>query len=92
VYGTEHWEAQSWEENSDEKRVFARQCLDYYCCCVELQQESIIMFLLFWNRTAEGVKVLGQMIGRMVWEAREENVVKSFEVAAEEKDPELDID
>jgi TPR repeat protein len=62
-----------------EHKEFCIRCLEYYCSSVELQQESIFTFLMFWNRTAGGVKGPGQMIGKMVWEGREENLVKSFE-------------
>jgi hypothetical protein len=53
-------------------------CLDYYCEAVELQQESIFTFLIFWNQTTGGIKAPGQMIAKMVWEKREENLVKEF--------------
>jgi hypothetical protein len=58
--------------------VFGNQCIDYYCSCVELQQKSIFTFLWFWNRTT-GVKGPGQMIAQMVWQQREDNLVKMFE-------------
>jgi hypothetical protein len=61
----------------DSVRAFGETCLDYYCSCVELQQKSIFTFLLFWNQSV-GVKDLGVMIGKMVWEEREENLVKNF--------------
>jgi hypothetical protein len=54
---------------------FINHLLDYYCSCVELQQKSIFSFLLCWNRTT-GVKGPGQMIAQIVWEAREDNLVK----------------
>jgi TPR repeat protein len=61
-----------------EEKLFGPLCLDLYGSCVELQQESIFTFLLFWNREM-GVKDVGVMMGKMVWEGREENLVKSFE-------------
>jgi hypothetical protein len=61
---------------------FGRHCLDFYCSCVELQQKSILMFLLCWNQTT-GVKGPGQMIGKMVWEGRQDNLVKEFEARSE---------
>jgi hypothetical protein len=61
-----------------ELKSFGTQCLDYYCSCVELQQKSIFMFLLCWNRTT-GIKGPGQMIAQMVWEAREDNMVKTMQ-------------
>jgi hypothetical protein len=63
------------------------RCLDYYCSCVELQQKSIFTFLWFWNRTT-GVKEPGQMIARMVWEQRENNLVEKFDLRKEVKVPE----
>jgi TPR repeat protein len=58
--------------------MFAVASLKYYCSCVELQQDSIFTFLMFWNQSV-GVKEVGQMIGQMVWEGREDNLVKEFE-------------
>jgi hypothetical protein len=72
-YGSEDW-----NEQDDEERAFSNHCLDYYCSCVELQQKSIFTFLLFWNRTTR-VKGPGQMIAQMVWDGREDNLVKAFE-------------
>jgi hypothetical protein len=79
-YGSEN-------EQDDEDQVFANRCLDYYCSCVELQQESIFTFLLCWNRMT-GVKGPGQMIAQIVWEAREDNLVKTFQESAG-KEPEM---
>jgi TPR repeat protein len=76
-----------WREQNDEDKTFVKRCLDYYCSCVELQQKSIFTFLLCWNRTT-GVKGPGQMIAQMVWEAREENMVKTFEQTNEGEEPE----
>jgi hypothetical protein len=56
---------------------FAELCLDYYCSCIEMQQKSIFTFLFFWNRMVQ-VKDVGTMIAKMVWEEREESLVKSF--------------
>ena len=50
-----------------EENVFGIHCLDFYCATMELQRESIFTFLLFWNRTV-GVKDVGALIGKMVWE------------------------
>jgi TPR repeat protein len=71
------YERGRWNEQSDERKDFGNRCLDYYCCCVELQQKSIFTFLLFWNRTT-GVKEPGQMIAQMVWKGREDTLVKRF--------------
>jgi hypothetical protein len=73
VYGSEKWNKQS-----DEMKDFGERCLDYYCSCVDLQQESIFTFLWCWNRTT-GVKGPGQMIAEMVWEGRKDYLVKTFE-------------
>jgi hypothetical protein len=59
-------------------KVFGKRCLDYYCSCVELQQKSILTFLLFWNRTTVRVKEPGRMIAQMVWEGKETNVLLRF--------------
>jgi hypothetical protein len=75
------YEMGRWKYRFDEQKVFANRCLDFYCSCVELQQKSIFTFLLCWNRTTGGVKGPGQMIAQMVWEAKEENLVKIFEVS-----------
>jgi TPR repeat protein len=69
-YGSEKW-----NDQIDKNQVFGIRCLDYYCSCVELQQESIFIFLLCWNQTTGGVKGPGQMIAQIVWEGREENLV-----------------
>jgi hypothetical protein len=57
---------------------FYEQCLDYYCSCVELQQKSVVEFLLCWNQIV-GVKDVGVLIGKMVWAGREDNLVKMFD-------------
>jgi hypothetical protein len=59
--------------------------LDYYYECVELQQKSIFTFLLCWNQTTAGVKGPGQMIAQMVWDAREDNLLKTFELREAER-------
>jgi hypothetical protein len=71
-YGSEYCTIQN-----DTNKVFANRCIDYYCSCVELQQKSIFTFLWFWNQTLGGVKDVGVMMAKMVWEGREENLVKS---------------
>ena len=65
------YEMGQWKYQSNDNKVFGERCLDYHCYCVELQQESIFMFLLFWNRMTGGVKGPGRMIAEMVWEGRE---------------------
>jgi hypothetical protein len=81
------YESEDWNEQEDEDQAFGNRCLDYYCSCVELQQKSIFMFLLCWNRTTGGVKGPGQMIAQMVWELREDNLVKTCE-ESDGKEPE----
>jgi TPR repeat protein len=71
-----------WEYQKNKNKLFDNYCLDYFCSCVEFQRESIFTFLLYWNRVV-GVKDVGAMIGKMVWEGREENLVKSFEESSE---------
>merc|ERR1711991_1302711 len=63
-YGTE-----GWNERDERTKEFVIKCLDYYRETIELQQEAIFLFLLFWNKTT-GVKEPGRMIGEMVWEGR----------------------
>ena len=72
-YGTQRWMG-----STKEKKAFSNRCLNYYCSCVELQQKSIFTFLLFWNRSI-GIKGPGQIIAQMVWEHREDNLVRNFE-------------
>jgi TPR repeat protein len=72
-YPSEHW-----NEQDDEAQSFGNRCLAYYYSCVELQQKSIFTLLCCWNQTT-GVKGPGQMIGKMVWEGREDNLVEVFE-------------
>jgi hypothetical protein len=73
VYGTKDW-----REESDENKVFCNRCIDYYCEIVELQKKSILTFLLCWKEIV-GVKDVGVVIAKMVWEGREDNLVKSFD-------------
>jgi hypothetical protein len=71
-------ESDSERNQEDQENAFPDLCLNYYCACVKLQQESIFTFLLCWNRSA-GVKDVGVMIGKMVWEGREDNLLKALE-------------
>jgi TPR repeat protein len=66
-----------WKRRKEEDKVFGNDCISFYCSCVELQRESIFTFLWFWNRSA-GVKDVGELIGKMVWEGREDNLVMEF--------------
>jgi hypothetical protein len=81
------YESEDCSEQEDEDQAFGSRCLDYYCSCVELQQKSILTFLLCWNRTTGGVKGPGQLIAQMVWDGREDNLMKTFEESAG-KEPE----
>jgi hypothetical protein len=72
------YETVRWKNQSHEDQAFGNRFLDYYCSCVELQQESIFAFLLCWNQTT-GVKGPGQVIAQMVWEGRETNLLRKFE-------------
>jgi TPR repeat protein len=67
-----------WDHRTIDETTFGLCCLNYYCSCVELQQKSIFTFLLYWNQRSGGVKGPGQMIGKIVWEGREDNLVKGF--------------
>jgi hypothetical protein len=77
-YGT--WD---WNDISDEDQAFGERCLDLYCPCIELQQKSIFTFLLCWNQTTGGIKGPGQIVGKMVWDGREDNLLKGFEARSE---------
>jgi TPR repeat protein len=72
------YESEDWKDQWGEQNAFDLTCVSYYCTCVELQQESIFTFLLCWNRRSGGVKDVGLMIAKMVWEGREDNLVKAF--------------
>ena len=78
-YGDENW-----NDRTDNEKSFGSRCLDYYCSCVELQQKSIFTFLLCWNRTM-GVKDVGPMIAKIVWEDREDNLMKLFDPGIRKK-------
>jgi hypothetical protein len=82
LYWYQYDEMRRLKDQHDQDKAFGNRCLDYYCSCVELQQKSIFAFLLCWNRNV-GVKDVGVMIGKMVWEGREENLVKMFEASSE---------
>jgi hypothetical protein len=83
------YDSEEWNESNDEQKAFDHRCLNYYCSCVELQQKSILTFLLCWNRTT-GVKGPGQMIAQMVGEERSKNLMKEFDEENEEQHQEPD--
>jgi len=68
-----HWTRQ--EKKSLQE--FGVNCLDYYCTMMDIQQEVIMLFLLFWNEKTR-VKTVGKMIGNFVWEGRYEVLIKKF--------------
>jgi hypothetical protein len=68
-------DSDEWKEQKEEVQAFGERCLDFYCATMELQRESIFTFLLFWNRTV-GVKDVGALIGKMVWEEDRSVLVK----------------
>ena len=81
------YEMGRWNTQIDENKLFGNRCLDYFCSCVELQQKSIFTFLLCWKQSM-GVKDVGTMIGKMVWEGREDNLMKMFE-ESDGEEPEM---
>jgi len=58
---------------------FAEKCMDYYCEMMDLQQQSIFSFLLSWNCVTGGMKDVGKLIAKMVWDFRYENAIKKFD-------------
>jgi TPR repeat protein len=78
-WGMYWYQCEIWNKQTDENKAFGSRCLDFYCSCIELQQESIFMFLLCWNRTTGVKKGPGQSIAKRVWEGRGDILVKSLE-------------
>ena len=72
-----HFETPLWRRRMDIGKKLGTKCLEYYCELIDLQQEAIFLFLLFWNETT-GVKGPGQIIGQMVWKGRCDCLVKYF--------------
>lgn len=58
---------------------FGEKCMDYYCEMMDLQQQSIFSFLLSWNYVTGGMKDVGKLIAKMVWDVRYENAIKKFD-------------
>jgi hypothetical protein len=77
MYGNVYWDGRS-----EEEKGFGNSCLDYYCSCLEQRQGPILTFLLCWNRTT-GVKDVGQMIARLMWEGMERKPLPKFEARPE---------
>jgi hypothetical protein len=63
MHGTQQW----LYDTCPQERDFAEDCIAFYLSTSNLLQKSIFTFLLFWNQTT-GVKEVGQMIGKLVWE------------------------
>jgi hypothetical protein len=57
-----------------ETRAVLEKMLEFYCLNVGLQQQSLLTFLMFWNRRSN-VKQVGSIIAKMVWNEREENLI-----------------
>jgi TPR repeat protein len=57
-----------------ETTAVLEQALEYYCLNVDLQQESLLTFLMFWNRRSN-VKQVGSIIAKMVWNEREDKLI-----------------
>jgi len=74
-----------WNGRGEKTKEFGIKCLDYYCEMIELQQEAIFLFLLFWNKMT-GVKEPGRMIGQMVWKGQYDCLVKDFGDDKEEEE------
>jgi hypothetical protein len=68
-----------WKDELDESdKEFGGRCLGYYCDNIEQQQKALVSFLLCWNETV-GIKELGVVIAKMVWERRrEEDLLQPF--------------
>lgn len=64
------YDTNGWKEQKLKERDFGQKCMDYYCENINLQQQSIFLFLHVWNKTTGGVKDPGRIIGKMVWDAR----------------------
>jgi hypothetical protein len=73
MYGNERWCLQP-----AKVREFSERCLDYYCTTIDLQQKAILVFLWFWQKEVGGLKEIGEIIGKMVWEGRENCLIKAF--------------
>ena len=71
------YESKAWEWQSEMEMEVGVKYFDYYCETMELQQEAILLFLLYWNKMT-GVKGPGQMIGKMVWEERYDRLLKKI--------------
>jgi len=71
------YETEEWSEYGDFEKDFADKCLEFYCSAIESQQRSIFLFLHFWNQTI-GVKDVGQLIGKLVWNQRYEHLTIEF--------------
>jgi hypothetical protein len=82
MHGTSYWT----HHVREEEKAFGERCTRYYCVCIELQQTSVLAFLSCWNKRV-GVKDVGVMIGKMVWSAREDCLMKPFLEETQTLDP-----
>jgi hypothetical protein len=78
------YETDCWERQSIKIASFGERCLSLFCGCVDLQQQALWMFLMSWNQTV-GVKEMGVMIAKLVWQGREDNLIKDFETVVQQE-------
>jgi hypothetical protein len=71
------YQTSQWKAAGAPDQAFGERCLEYYVQLAELQQKSLFLFLVFWNR-ATGVKEVGKMIGQMAWAGRTDRLIKKF--------------
>jgi hypothetical protein len=64
-----------WNKKSNrEINKFELQCLDLFISNAEMQQQSLLLFLLFWKQNW-GVKDVGRLIAQRVWNDRTKNLI-----------------
>jgi len=54
---------------TEKENLFIKECIDCYCTTIDRIQNSILLFLLFWNKN-NGIKDVGKIIGQIVWNER----------------------
>jgi hypothetical protein len=72
LYETEGFDRLVWPGSKKRVIAFCKICMEFYLSMVELQRKSIFTFLWFWNSSV-GVKDVGVIIGKMVWEEERES-------------------
>jgi hypothetical protein len=77
-----YWKLYEEELGLDE--AFQEKCLDFYISSVELQQKAV--WLILWYFKQSGMKDVGGLIAKMVWEEREMNLIQSFEKESDRVD------